>query len=154
MKILFILIVNLIFYWIANVYKKNHLKKIDMYSNVLLFINDASSQVSFTKSNIFEIIRNNISSYSKNFSNILSDYADGKSLSSIDYLNKNECDEIIEFLNSIGKYDITETDKMFNFYKSKFENKLMIQKDNYKTKVEPIFKIIIVLGLAVSILLI
>ena len=154
MKIFFILIINLIFFWIASEYKKNNLLKIELYSSLINFSNDLISQISFNKTNINEIYSKSKNSYAPVLNSIIDHYLSVSNMNNISFLNDEESQELLDFLNSVGKYDIDGVNSNINFYKNKFDNKLNILKENQKKKVEPIFKIIIILGLALSILLI
>lgn len=154
MKIFIIIILNLIVLWIAFEYKKANKMKIEFYNSAYYFTNDLIAHIGFNKNTISEVFKSNSANYSLPFKGAVESYLTNSKVLKSTCLNNEETIQIQEFLNSIGKYDIDGAINNLTFYKLKFEQKYELLKQNFTKKVEPIFKIIIILGLALSVLII
>lgn len=152
MKIIIIIVLNVIVCLIAMEYKKCHKRKIEFYNSAVNYAKDLTSYISFNKNTAHEIFTANIGNYSKIFVTTLQEYFKDKEFNS-DCLNSVELIQINDFISSLGKYDIEETLKIINFHKLKFEQKVENLKESSKKKVEPVFKIIIILGIVLSIII-
>ncbi len=152
MKILIIGLLNFIVWLIAIDYKRNHKIKIAFYNSAIYYSKDLLSYISFNKNTAYEVFNSNKSNYCDDFVETIQTYFGVNQVSS-KCLNDGELAQFEEFINSLGKYDVDETLKNINFYKLRFEQMVEDLKETLKRKVEPVFKIIIILGIVLSIII-
>lgn len=152
MKILVIGLLNFIVYLIAIDYKKNHKMKIAFYNSAIHYSKDLLSYIAFNKNTAYEVFNFNKSNYCGDFVETVQTYFSNNKIFSR-CLNNAELAQFEEFVNSLGKYDVEETLKNINFYKLRFEQIMEDLKALLNRKVEPIFKIIIILGIVLSIII-
>lgn len=153
MKICVLLVLNLIVFWIAYEYRNINKKKILFYQSANVFINDLIANINFNKKSVYEIFKANLANYNTLFVKTMQGYFINQNLNS-ECLSSNELNSFEEFIKSVGVFDVDGTINNLSFYKMSFEQKIELLNNEYKKKVEPIFKIIIILGLAISILII
>lgn len=153
MKICVLLVLNLIVFWIAYEYRNINKKKILFYQSANVFINDLIANINFNKKSVYEIFKSNLTNYNTLFVKTMQGYFINQNLNS-ECLSSNELNSFEEFIKSVGVFDVDGTINNLSFYKMSFEQKIELLNNEYKKKVEPIFKIIIILGLAISILII
>ena len=84
---------------------KTYVKKEKFFNEVLTFLNVLANNIQFNKSKLSNVIDENIDNFKTEFKQVLVDYKTGKS-SSVGFLTEYENQKVLEFLNSIGFFDV------------------------------------------------
>jgi hypothetical protein len=140
---------------IEKYYKRRH----EIYKDFYDFLQYASREIGFLKTDIISIIENFGNEKSGNFIKILNSVKDcvQKGLDikvETSYLNANEKLAVVSFFNSLSKSDFTEQEKLFNRYKLETGDKLKTAEKQKKEKGELYKKLFILGGVGLLIIVI
>ena len=153
--VLFCLIVY-VGYGILSYYKKRQ----QFYEDLSNFINYLNTEISFLKTDLVSIIDKNCNSYHSEMNDLLKFYLENIKAkknnfeAKIKVLSKEENLDISNFFNSLGKTNLQEQQTCIAHYKCRFsEQKTKSEEDKNKNGLT-YFKLCIVVGLGVCIVLI
>lgn len=152
MKFIIIIILLLAFAIVGFLIYDSFKRKKVFYNNIVDLCLHLSHEIRFSKNDIKKIITSSKVKYCNELKEYLQAYL-MQQLYSPKLLNENENIEVVEFLESLGKFDVDGELKNINKYKELFKNKFNLATQQEKTKGAALFKIFIILGLLVAIIL-
>ena len=153
--LLFILIVY-VGYGILSYYKKRR----QFYEDLINFVNYLNTEIAFLKTDLISLVENNCDKYHRemncalqNYLKILK-YGKGVVQNKISILKDDENLELDNFFNSLGKTNLQEQQVCIAHYKERFSQQKLATEQEIDKKGSVYFKLCIVLGLGVCIVLI
>lgn len=153
MKLFFIIIIICGFSLIGFMIWKNYSKKKVFYKNITDFCTHLAQEIRFNKNNIKKIISNCKQNYSSDLILTMNAYLNDCLVVS-EILTKIESNEVEQFFKSLGKFDVDGELANISKHKEIFIRRLKESEQLEKTKGMAMFKIFIILGLLVGIILI
>lgn len=130
----------------------NYSSKRKTYSYLVNFCDTCLLEIKFNKNNFKKIIEKNLDSYNQEMKKILSSYLDKEEYNS-KLFKKNEVASIQNFINSLGKKDLDGEVQNLNKYRELFEQNFKKSKEDEQKKGVVSFKLFIVVGMLLGIML-
>lgn len=163
MKVILIVVLCVITTYIGYLLSRQYKQRRDLYVNLKDFVDKISSEIKFKNSSIKDLCLSYEKNYNGEFLKILKTYTkslDEKSEFSLDDIAvvKSYTDEekslITNFFNSLGKFDLKTQIEDMNNFKRRFEEYCEDAKSEYKKYSSLFTKLGLIIGLAISIIII
>lgn len=152
MKLFFIILIVLSTSFIGLLIYLNYNSKRKTYSYLVDFCDTCLLEIKFNKNNFKKIIEKNLSSYNLEMKKILNCYLDKECYTS-KIFKKSDTVFIQNFIDSLGKKDIDGEIQNLNKFKELFDQNLKKSKEDEQKKGVLSFKLLIVVGLLLGIML-
>ncbi len=152
MKLFLIVVINIAFACVGYFIFDNYRRKKKFYSDMVDFCGYLSNEIRFNKNDIRKIFLSLQGRFNSELEGYLQAFLNYSTYNQ-KLLNSVENDEIIAFLKSLGKFDVDGEIKNINKYQELFTKKLNNASEQERTRGSAIFKIFIILGLLVSIII-
>ena len=163
MKLILIVGLCAITRYIGYLLSKQYKLRRDLYVNLKDFVDKISAEIKFKNLSVKDVCLANEKSYNGEFGKVIKSYLkclDEKKDFSVDQVGvvKNYTDEernlITNFFNSLGKFDLKTQIKDMDNFKCRFEEYCEEAKAEYKKYSSLFIKLGLIIGLAISIIII
>jgi len=151
-------VIFLFFCFIAFRIRRNYKQRRDFFADFVKFCDHLTTEINFSKNTIEQVIRRYIDTYNTKFAEVLLKYshllagnADITRAALREFISR---EDVVDFFYELGKHSAAEECEKIKAARLRFESEYKVARDKVSREASIYFKICIILGVGVVILLI
>ncbi|MBR4745714.1 MAG: stage III sporulation protein AB [Clostridia bacterium] len=151
MKISLIIVLGCSFILLGSNVKNHYRQRSNFYDCLAKFLIVLNQEITFLKSDLACIM--NSHHFSDDFDCFLKEYLSNQKVT-LSFLSDEENNQLLQFLNSLGKGDVEREVNNLSYYSVQFNDKLAKVKQDESTNGNMYFKLVSLIGVVICIMLI